>query len=113
MGAVDRLLRGTQWAPPDEAPLDLLIIDMPPGTGDASISVSQKAPLAGVLLVSTPQDVSLIDARRGAAMFRAVRVPALGLLEVGGWGWGQRDLPLAPFTLEASRPPCAARLAKG
>ena len=62
-------------------PLDYLVIDLPPGTGDAQLTLSQTAPLTGAVVVTTPQDVSLIDARKGVRMFREVRVPVLGVVE--------------------------------
>eukprot|EP00850_Spirogloea_muscicola_P024743 SM001418S00774 [mRNA] locus=s1418:2:1571:- [translate_table: standard] len=74
--AVEQLTRGVAWGR-----LDVLLVDMPPGTGDVHISISQRLPLAGAIIVSTPQDVALSDARRGAAMFRQVNVPILGLVE--------------------------------
>src|SRR5262249_52280349 len=58
-----------------------LLIDMPPGTGDAQLTISQNAPLSGALIVTTPQDVSLLDARRGLMMFHSVNVPVLGVIE--------------------------------
>jgi ATP-binding protein involved in chromosome partitioning len=61
--------------------LDYLVIDLPPGTGDAQLTLSQSAPLTGAVVVTTPQDVSLIDARKGVRMFREVRVPVLGVVE--------------------------------
>ncbi|MFQ3649124.1 MAG: Mrp/NBP35 family ATP-binding protein [Gemmataceae bacterium] len=61
--------------------LDFLVIDLPPGTGDAQLTLSQHAPLSGAVIVTTPQDVSLIDARKGVAMFEQVRVPVLGIIE--------------------------------
>jgi ATP-binding protein involved in chromosome partitioning len=61
--------------------LDVLVIDMPPGTGDAQLTLAQKASLAGAVIVSTPQDIALIDARRGVKMFEQVRVPVLGVVE--------------------------------
>src|SRR2546421_10169234 len=61
--------------------LDYLIIDLPPGTGDAQLTLTQTAPLSGAIIVTTPQDVSLIDARKGLEMFRQVRVPVLGIIE--------------------------------
>ena len=61
--------------------LDVLVIDMPPGTGDTQISLAQQTPLSGVVIVSTPQDLALIDARKGRAMFRQVDVPVLGIVE--------------------------------
>src|ERR1700690_782654 len=61
--------------------LDVLVIDLPPGTGDIQLSLAQKALLAGVVVVSTPQDIALIDARRGVKMFEQVKVPVLGIVE--------------------------------
>ena len=61
--------------------LDVLVVDMPPGTGDVQLTMAQKVPLAGAVIVSTPQDLALIDARRGIGMFRRVQVPLLGLIE--------------------------------
>ena len=74
--AVDQLLNQTAW--PD---LDYLIIDMPPGTGDIALTLSQKAPLTGSVVVTTPQDVALLDARKGLRMFQKVNVPILGVVE--------------------------------
>jgi ATP-binding protein involved in chromosome partitioning len=74
--AVDQLLRDVVWGA-----LDVLVIDLPPGTGDAQLTVSQKVRLAGAVIVTTPQDVALADARKGVAMFRKVDVPILGLVE--------------------------------
>lgn len=76
MSALEKLTRGVSWGS-----LDLLIVDMPPGTGDAQLSISQRLKLSGALIVSTPQDIALIDARRGANMFLKVEVPVLGLIE--------------------------------
>ncbi|CAM6037001.1 unnamed protein product [Sphagnum compactum] len=76
MSALEKLVRGVSWGK-----LDVMVVDMPPGTGDAQISISQRLPLAGAVIVSTPQDIALIDARRGANMFRKVDVPILGLIE--------------------------------
>jgi ATP-binding protein involved in chromosome partitioning len=61
--------------------LDYLVIDLPPGTGDAQLTLTQTAPLSGAVIVTTPQDVSLIDARKGLEMFNQVRVPVLGIVE--------------------------------
>ncbi|NVN41579.1 Mrp/NBP35 family ATP-binding protein, partial [Ameyamaea chiangmaiensis] len=76
MGALKQLLGEVDWGP-----LDVMIVDMPPGTGDAQLTLAQKAPLSGAIVVSTPQDIALIDARRGMAMFEKMRVPVLGLVE--------------------------------
>jgi ATP-binding protein involved in chromosome partitioning len=74
--AITQMLRDIAWGT-----LDVLIVDMPPGTGDAQLTLAQSVPLAGAVIVSTPQDLALIDARRGVEMFRAVNVPILGLIE--------------------------------
>lgn len=74
--AITQMLRDVAWGE-----LDVLVVDMPPGTGDAQLTLAQQTPLAGAVIVSTPQDLSLIDARRGITMFRNVGVPVLGLIE--------------------------------
>jgi ATP-binding protein involved in chromosome partitioning len=74
--AVSQFLTHINWAP-----LDYLVIDLPPGTGDAQLTLAQTAPLTGAVIVTTPQDISLIDARKGLAMFREVRVPVIGIVE--------------------------------
>ncbi|NHN91854.1 Mrp/NBP35 family ATP-binding protein [Acetobacter sicerae] len=76
MGAIGQLLGDVAWGE-----LDVLVIDMPPGTGDAQLTLAQKAVLSGAIIVSTPQDIALLDARRGVAMFEKTRVPVLGLVE--------------------------------
>jgi len=76
MSAVTQLLRDVDWGQ-----LDILVVDMPPGTGDAQLTLAQNVPLRGAVIVSTPQDLALIDARRGLAMFRKVDVPVLGIVE--------------------------------
>jgi ATP-binding protein involved in chromosome partitioning len=76
MSAVTQMLRDVAWGT-----LDVLVVDMPPGTGDAQLTLAQNVPLRGAVIVSTPQDLSLIDARRGLAMFRKVNVPVLGIVE--------------------------------
>ena len=73
---VTQLLKGTDWGE-----LDYLLIDMPPGTGDIQLTLSQKAELAGAVIVTTPQDIALLDARKGIEMFRKVEVPVLGVVE--------------------------------
>src|SRR5205823_8076781 len=69
----------------DWGSLDFLVIDLPPGTGDAQLTLTQTAPLTGAVIVTTPQDVALIDARKGLEMFRQVRVPVLGIVENMSW----------------------------
>ncbi|MDE2850947.1 MAG: Mrp/NBP35 family ATP-binding protein [Acidobacteriota bacterium] len=76
MKALGQLLGDVDWGR-----LDYLLLDLPPGTGDAALTLSQKLPLSGAVIVSTPQDVALIDARKGLAMFRKVEVPVLGMVE--------------------------------
>jgi ATP-binding protein involved in chromosome partitioning len=74
--ALQQMLRDVAWGE-----LDVLLVDMPPGTGDAQLSMSQQVPLAGAVIVSTPQDIALLDARKGLNMFRKVDVPVLGIIE--------------------------------
>ena len=76
MRAIEQMLGDVDWGE-----LDVLVLDLPPGTGDAQLTVTQKIPLSGAVIVTTPQDVALIDARKGLAMFRKVDVPVLGLIE--------------------------------
>ena len=76
MSAVTQLLRDVRWGD-----LDCLVVDMPPGTGDVQLTMAQTVPLAGAVIVSTPQDLALIDARRGIGMFNQVKVPVLGIIE--------------------------------
>jgi ATP-binding protein involved in chromosome partitioning len=76
MSALTQMLREVEWGP-----LDVMVVDMPPGTGDAQLTMAQQVPLRGAVIVSTPQDLALIDARRGIAMFRRVNVPVLGIVE--------------------------------
>jgi ATP-binding protein involved in chromosome partitioning len=76
MGALEQLLRDTDWGE-----LDVLVVDMPPGTGDIQLSMAQRVPVTGAVIVSTPQDVALLDARKGLNMFRKVNVPVFGLIE--------------------------------
>jgi ATP-binding protein involved in chromosome partitioning len=76
MKAVDQLLAGVRWGQKD-----FLLVDLPPGTGDVQLTLTQRVALSGAIIVTTPQDVALIDARKGLNMFRKVGVPALGLIE--------------------------------
>ncbi len=78
--ALDQLLRLSNWGEPDQ-PLDYLIVDMPPGTGDIHLTLSQRAPLTAAVVVTTPQDIALLDARKGLRMFEKVSVPVLGVVE--------------------------------
>lgn len=75
-GALEQMLRDVNWGP-----LDVMVVDMPPGTGDAQLTMAQRVPLAGAVIVSTPQDIALLDARKGLNMFRRVDVPVLGIIE--------------------------------
>lgn len=76
MSAITQMLREVEWGK-----LDVMVVDMPPGTGDAQLTIAQQVPLKGAVIVSTPQDLALIDARRGVAMFKRVNVPVLGVVE--------------------------------
>jgi ATP-binding protein involved in chromosome partitioning len=75
-GALEQLIRDTSWRD-----LDYLIVDMPPGTGDIQLTLAQKIPVTGAVIVTTPQDIALIDARKGLKMFEKVGVPILGIVE--------------------------------
>ena len=76
VSALTQMLRDVEWGE-----LDVLVVDMPPGTGDTQLTLAQNVPLAGAVIVSTPQDLALIDARKGLAMFQKVDVPILGIVE--------------------------------
>jgi ATP-binding protein involved in chromosome partitioning len=76
MSAITQMLQEVEWGK-----LDVMVVDMPPGTGDAQLTMAQQVPLKGAVIVSTPQDLALIDARRGVAMFKRVNVPVLGIVE--------------------------------
>jgi ATP-binding protein involved in chromosome partitioning len=76
ISAITQMLREVAWGD-----LDILVVDLPPGTGDAQLTMAQQAPLSGAVIVSTPQDIALIDARRGITMFQKVNIPLLGLIE--------------------------------
>jgi ATP-binding protein involved in chromosome partitioning len=78
-GAITQLFRDVTWNAYGD--LDILIVDLPPGTGDAQLTLAQSVPLAGAVIVSTPQDIALLDARKGLAMFKRVDVPVLGIIE--------------------------------
>lgn len=75
-GALEQLMRDVAWGD-----LDAMIVDMPPGTGETQLTISQRVPLAGAVIVSTPQDIALLDARKGLVMFQKVEVPVLGIVE--------------------------------
>ncbi|MGH7061524.1 MAG: P-loop NTPase, partial [Stellaceae bacterium] len=74
--ALQQMLRQVEWGT-----LDIMVVDMPPGTGDAQLTMAQQVPLAGAVIVSTPQDIALLDARKGLNMFTKVDVPVLGIVE--------------------------------
>ena len=76
MGALEQMMGQVTWGK-----LDIMIVDMPPGTGDAQLTMAQRVALAGAVIVSTPQDIALLDARRGVRMFERTKVPVLGLVE--------------------------------
>ena len=76
MGALEQMMGQVEWGA-----LDMLVVDMPPGTGDAQLTMAQRVALTGAVIVSTPQDIALIDARRGVRMFEKTKVPVLGLVE--------------------------------
>ena len=76
MSAINQMLRDVEWGE-----LDVMVVDMPPGTGDAQLTMAQQVPLSGAVIVSTPQDIALLDARKGLNMFRKVDVPVLGIVE--------------------------------
>ncbi|HVI51077.1 MAG TPA: Mrp/NBP35 family ATP-binding protein [Candidatus Sulfotelmatobacter sp.] len=76
MGALEQLMRDVRWGE-----LDVMVVDMPPGTGDTQLTMTQKVPLTGAVIVSTPQDIALLDTRKGLNMFRKVNVPVLGIIE--------------------------------
>jgi ATP-binding protein involved in chromosome partitioning len=76
MSALNQMLRDVNWGE-----LDILVVDLPPGTGDAQLTMAQQVPLSGAVIVSTPQDIALLDARKGLNMFRKVDVPVLGIIE--------------------------------
>lgn len=76
MSALQQFLREVDWGE-----CDVMIVDMPPGTGDAQLTLAQQVPLSGAVIVSTPQDIALIDARKGLNMFRKVEVPVIGIIE--------------------------------
>jgi ATP-binding protein involved in chromosome partitioning len=76
MSALQQMLREVEWGE-----LDIMVVDMPPGTGDAQLTMAQQVPLAGAVIVSTPQDIALLDARKGLNMFTKVEVPVLGIVE--------------------------------
>jgi ATP-binding protein involved in chromosome partitioning len=90
--AVSQFLGQVPWGP-----LDVLVIDLPPGTGDAQLTLSQQAPLTGAVIVTQPAEVSLIDARKGVRMFQEVRVPILGIIENMSYLTAPDGSRVAPF----------------
>jgi len=110
--AVRQMFDAVAWGP-----LDLLVLDMPPGTGDVQLTIAQRAPLSGAVIVSTPQEIALADVRRGIIMFEKTHVPVLGVIENMAWPdqGGGRRLPLfgeggARRTAEAYRAPFLGEL---
>ena len=81
VSALNQMLRDVAWDEGNDGGLDVLVIDMPPGTGDVQLTMAQQVPLSGAVIVSTPQDLALIDARKGLNMFRKVDIPVLGIIE--------------------------------
>ncbi len=84
MSAITQMLNDANWGSDDD-PLDVLIIDTPPGTGDAALTLAQRVPLNAAIIVTTPQEIALADVRRGAAMFAKTAVPVLGVVETMSW----------------------------
>lgn len=84
MSAITQMLNDAAWGTPD-APLDILVMDTPPGTGDAALTLAQRVPLDAAIIVTTPQEIALADVRRGAAMFMKTAVPVLGIVETLSW----------------------------
>ncbi|MEM8635960.1 MAG: P-loop NTPase, partial [Pseudomonadota bacterium] len=84
MSAIRQMLNDAAWGTENE-PLDLLIIDTPPGTGDAALTLAQRIPLDGAIIVTTPQKIALADVRRGIAMFTKTAVPIVGIVETMSW----------------------------
>lgn len=84
MSAITQMLNDASWGT-QTAPLDVLIVDTPPGTGDAALTLAQRVPLTAALIVTTPQEIALADVRRGAAMFAKTAVPVLGIVETMSW----------------------------
>ena len=121
MSAITQLLSEAEWGTPDD-PLDVLVIDTPPGTGDAQLTIAQRIPVTAALIVTTPQEVALADVRRGAAMFNKTAVPVIGLVEtmsyfddpagnrhyLMGRGGGQRTADALGLPLLAEVPMLAA-----
>ena len=106
MSALSQMLKDVAWGE-----LDVLVVDMPPGTGDAQLTMAQQVPLAGAVIVSTPQDLALIDARKGLNMFRKVNVPVLGIVEnMSTFICPHCGEPLRIFSAMAGRAREAARL---
>src|SRR5262249_23850225 len=104
MSALQQMLREVEWGE-----LDIMVVDMPPGTGDAQLTMAQQVPLAGAVIVSTPQDIALLDARKGLNMFKKVDVPVLGIVENMSYflcphGGGRREIfPQGGARQEAQR----------
>ncbi len=100
--AIRQMLDDVAWATPDQ-PLDILVIDTPPGTGEAQLALAQRVPLNGAIIVTTPQEVALADVRRGAAMFGKTHVPILGVIENMAYLTQQDGTPLYVFGQDGGR----------
>jgi ATP-binding protein involved in chromosome partitioning len=90
MGALEQMMGQVSWGT-----LDIMVVDMPPGTGDAQLTMAQRVALTGAVIVSTPQDIALLDARRGVRMFERTNVPVLGLIENMSFAHGGARLEAA------------------
>lgn len=80
MSALEQMIRDVEWGAGGED-VDVMVVDLPPGTGDAQLTMAQRVPITGAVIVSTPQDIALLDARKGLNMFRKVDVPVFGIVE--------------------------------
>ena len=121
MSAITQMLTEAEWGTPED-PLDVLVIDTPPGTGDAQLTIAQRVPVTAAVIVTTPQEVALADVRRGAAMFNKTAIPVIGLVEtmsyfedptgarhyLMGQGGGQRMASALGLPLLAEIPMLAA-----
>jgi ATP-binding protein involved in chromosome partitioning len=106
--AIRQMLADVDWSRGGGDPLDVLVLDMPPGTGEVQLTVAQSVPLAGAVIVSTPQDVALADVRRGIAMFEKVACPILGIVENMAWFEESNGHRVHPFGEGGARRTAAA-----